>query len=272
MSGAGRSVAADQLEDLGWFVIDNLPAILVPKVSELAHSNLGGYERVALVMGSSDSGAEFQVEKLRQELGNLTVVYLEASNDTILRRYKTTKRRHPHALEQSVAEAIEHERSFLAPTRAAADIVIDTSDLNPYELGDRLKEYFSDDLEEGTMQITLTSFGFKHGLPLDIDMMFDCRFMPNPYWDEKLRRLNGTNLQVQEYVLTPQLSTEFVKDVADLLEKLLPAYRAEGKSYLTVGFGCTGGHHRSVTVVETVARLLEQRAWPARISHRDIER
>lgn len=272
MSGAGRSVTADRLEDLGWFVIDNLPAVLVPKVSELAHSNLGAYERVALVMGSSDSEGGLQVEMLRKELGNLTVVYLEASTDTLVRRYKTTKRRHPYVLEQSVTEAIEYERELLQQTRASADIIIDTSDLNPYELGDRLKDYFAVDLDEDSMQITLTSFGFKHGLPLDIDMMFDCRFMPNPYWDEKLRRLTGTSAEVQEYVLEPELSTEFVQDVVDLLEKLLPAYQTEGKSYLTVGFGCTGGHHRSVTVAETVSRMLKERNWSSRISHRDIER
>ena len=265
-------MAAAKLEDLGWFVIDNLPVALVAKIPELAHSNRGAYERVALVMGASESEGRLDVEKLRHELGDLTVVFLEATTETLLRRYKTTKRRHPFALEQSVSEAIEDERRMQVSTREAADIVIDTSELNPYELGERITESFTDELGSGGMHITLTSFGFKHGLPLDVDMVFDCRFMPNPYWDEKLRRLNGTDQVVQDYVLQPDLSKKFVDDLVDMLEDLLPAYETEGKSYLTIGFGCTGGHHRSVTVAETIAEMLAKRAWTARISHRDIDR
>jgi len=271
LSGAGRSVAADALEDLGWFVIDNLPAGLLPKVAELASSG-GAYERVVLSMGGGGEPIPAQIESLREHVDHLTTVFLEASTEILIRRYEATRRRHPLAENRDLLAAIEHERERLAGARAVADLIIDTSELNPHQLKDRISQEFGAFGDEGNMRLTVSSFGFKHGLPADVDMVFDCRFLPNPHWDEKLRPFSGQDEQVQAYVLNRDITERFVDHVSGMLEELLPAYQAEGKSYLTVAFGCTGGRHRSVALAERMAELLAEKGWEPRISHRDIER
>ena len=271
LSGAGRSVAGDALEDLGWFVIDNLPADLVPKVGELASSTDEGYSRVGLVMGGGGDPAP-QVETLRSQIDDVTVVFLEASNPALLRRYETTRRRHPLDENRNLVEAIEQERRQLQDTRASADLVIDTSGLNPHELRERIKAEFDERRAEDAMRVTVTSFGFKHGLPLDVDLVFDCRFIPNPHWVDELRPLSGLDDAIQDYVLERDVTIDFLQNLARLLTQLVPAYEAGGKSYLTIAFGCTGGRHRSVAVAERTARILEGRGWRPRVSHRDIDR
>lgn len=274
LSGAGRSQAADILEDLGWFVIDNLPPALIPKVSELAQAPGSNIERVVLVVGTGPYQAEVSnaLHNLRAHSARLRVLYLEASTDVLVRRYESTRRRHPLAGDQSLAEAIEAERDLLEAVRAEADVVVDTSDLNVHQLRDRVLDLFSDDDELPTMQTTVVSFGYKHGLPLDTDLVIDCRFLPNPHWIDELRDLTGLDEAVRRYVLDQDVTGEFLEDLSALLSLLLPAYVREGKSYLTIAFGCTGGHHRSVVIGESVADLLRAKGFAPKITHRDIAR
>ena len=272
MSGGGRSVAAGALQDMGWFVIDNLPGSLVSKVGELATSAKGGYERVALVMAGFDDLVSAEVQALRSNVQDLTLVFLEASTDVLVRRYESTKRRHPLVTGQTLTDAIEEERSLLRGARAAADLVIDTSDLNPHQLRERLASHFSDGAADDTMRLTLESFGFKHGLPRDVDMVFDVRFLPNPYWDEELKPLSGKDPEIQDFVADRKLAQEFLDHVETLLRLLLPAYEEEGKSYLTIAFGCTGGRHRSVAITEIMARRLNESGWHPSVVHRDVDK
>lgn len=272
LSGAGRSVAAGMFEDLGWFVIDNLPVSLVPKIAELAGST-SDYERVALVMHGYDDEMASQVEALRAELEQLHVVFLEASDEVLIRRYESTKRRHPLADgEVPVAAAIKSERRRLMAAKEAADLVIDTSDLNPHQLREVLSSSFAPSNDDHAMRIAVTSFGFKHGLPLDVDMVIDCRFLPNPHWNPELRPFSGQDGNVREFVLERDVTERFLERLYSLLDELLPAYAEEGKSYFTVAFGCTGGRHRSVAVAEAVAGRLTSEGSAPRIFHRDIDR
>lgn len=272
LSGAGRSVAAGALDDLGWFVIDNLPVSLVPKVAELATSATANYDRVALVMAGYDEEMALQVDELRRTLDNVTVIFLEASVEALVRRYKLTRRRHPLSDGTSLTDAIEEEAERLVAARAAADLVIDTSDLNVHQLRDRLTKAFPDDGLEGTMRVAVSSFGFKHGMPLDVDLVLDCRFLPNPHWEEDLRPLSGKDPEVRAYVLERELTERFLDRLNGLLDELLPAYADEGKSFLSIAFGCTGGRHRSVAVAEVIGQQLKERGWLPRVSHRDIDR
>ncbi len=264
-------MAAAVLEDLGWFVIDNLPADLVPKVGELASSAAHGYHRVALSMGGHSSPLT-QIEDLRCHVDDVTVLFLDTATDVLVRRYEATRRRHPLAEGRSLVDAIETEREDLLAARAAADLVIDTSDLNPHQLRDRLTAQFGEETGEEAMRITLSSFGFKHGVPLDVDIVFDCRFLPNPHWVDDLRPLSGLDPEIQDFVLERDLTRRFLDHLAAMLDDLLPAYLDEGKSYLTIAFGCTGGRHRSVAVAERLATTLKERGWRPRVSHRDINR
>jgi RNase adapter protein RapZ len=277
LSGAGRSQAADILEDLGWFVIDNLPPTLIPKVAELAQAPSSNIARVALVVGTGRYHAEVlpALRTLRALTPRLRLLFLEASTDVLVRRYESTRRRHPLGSEDaqhSLAEAIEAERALLEPVKADADVVVDTSDLNVHELKTRVHELFADDLGESSMQTTIASFGYKHGLPLDTDLVIDCRFLPNPYWVEELRDRTGHDEPVRRYVLDRDITRSFLDEVGRLLDLLLPAYVAEGKSYLTIAFGCTGGRHRSVTIAEQVAASLRERGYDLKVKHRDVGR
>ena len=271
VSGAGRTQFGDSLEDLGWFVIDNIPVELIPKVAELARFKERGTP-VALVVGSGGDLAEIgpALDELRGSGAGVRIVFLDASTPTLVRRYGESKRRHPLAAQAgTVAGAIDLEREVLAEVRQAADIVIDTSELNVHDLRSRVNDLFAES-DGSRMQVTLQSFGFKHGVPADVDTVFDCRFLPNPYWIDELRDLTGLDPAVQEYVRSMGLTGEFLRRIEDLFDLLLPAYVAEGKSLLTIGFGCTGGRHRSVTIVETVAEWLRSKGLEPRVRHRDI--
>jgi len=271
VSGAGRTQFGDSLEDLGWFVIDNIPVELIPKVAELARFKERGTP-VALVVGSGGDLAEIgpALDELRGSGAGVRIVFLDASTPTLVRRYGESKRRHPLAAQAgTVAGAIDVEREVLAEVRQAADIVIDTSELNVHDLRSRVNDLFAES-DGSRMQVTLQSFGFKHGVPADVDTVFDCRFLPNPYWIDELRDLTGLDPAVQDYVRSMGLTGEFLRRIEDLFDLLLPAYVAEGKSLLTIGFGCTGGRHRSVTIVETVAEWLRSEGIEPRVRHRDI--
>ena len=274
LSGAGRSQAADILEDLGWFVIDNLPPALIPKVSELASSPGSDISRVVLVVGTGRYHDEVlpALASLEHPGTRMRIVFFEASTDVLVRRYESTRRRHPLAGDRSLAEAIEAERELLQPVKEQADVVVDTSDFNVHQLRDRVLDLFADEHPEVGMQTTVTSFGYKHGLPLDTDLVIDCRFLPNPHWVEELRPLTGLDEPVRRYVLDQEISGAFLDELTSLLELLLPAYVNEGKSYLTLALGCTGGHHRSVAIAEEIASRLRDRGFEPKVTHRDIAR
>ena len=272
VSGAGRTQFGDSLEDLGWFVIDNIPVELIPKVAELARFKDPGTP-VALVVGTGSDidGIGPAIDELRTSGAGVRIVFLDASTPALVRRYGESKRRHPLAAQAgTVAGAIDLERGVLSEVREAADLVIDTSELNVHDLRARVNDLFAGS-DDTRMQVTLQSFGYKHGVPADVDTVFDCRFLPNPSWVDELRPLTGLAEEVQEFVGAFELTSEFLRRAEDLLELLLPAYLAEGKSLLTIAFGCTGGRHRSVAIVEAVADWLRtERGVEPRIRHRDV--
>jgi UPF0042 nucleotide-binding protein len=275
LSGAGRSEAAKVLEDLGYFVIDNLPPSLIGRVAELA---VVGRDptRVALVMDARGGAFTTDVselstalDQLRSQDINLRVLFLEASDEVLIRRFEATRRRHPVAGER-VAESIALERDLLRELRADADLVLDTSDLNVHELRAKILAAFAD--EAAGLLVTVASFGFKYGLPLDADMVVDVRFLPNPHWVPELRPLKGTDPAVRDYVLAQSDTGLFLARLEALLETALPGYVQEGKHYLTVAVGCTGGKHRSVVLAEELASWLTDKGYRAHVAHRDVER
>jgi len=278
MSGAGRSTAAAALEDVGWFVIDNLPAALIMKMVEMADRPGSGLERVALVIGrgGSDTGPEYfddlpdVLDELRGTRKRVRVVFLDAPDDVLVRRYEGTRRRHPLPA-RGVEASIARERELLEPVRARADLLVDTAELNSNQLRARILEAFgSEDVPR--MQTSVISFGYKHGIPLDVDIVFDCRFLPNPFWIEELRPYSGLDEPVREWVLGQPESAAFLEKLDDLLTSILPAFVREGKSYLTIAMGCTGGRHRSVALAEALAERLGGQGEGVSVFHRDIER
>ena len=229
MSGAGRSAAADVLEDIGWYVVDNLPSSLVEKIVELASIPGSGIDRLALVSGRNYGAVLDSVASLRAAGHRVTVLFLDAQDADLVRRYDATRRKHPLAAEaDGLVESIELERSLLDGTRGAADLVIDTSDLNIHQLKDRLVAAFDDDSATSRLQVAVESFGFKHGLPLDADIVMDVRFLPNPHWEEELRPLTGHDPAVRDYVLERTDTTAFIERLDDLLRTILPCVRVRG--------------------------------------------
>lgn len=275
MSGAGRTQVGNTLEDLGWFVIDNLPSELIPKVAELARFQSDSPTPVGLVVGSEGDLLEVgpALDVLRGTGASITTIFLDATTAALVRRYGDTKRRHPLLGEiGSVEDAIQEERRRLGTVRETADIVIDTSDLNVHDLRRRIVDLFGDGAQRDTTQVTVMSFGYKHGVPPDADLVFDCRFLPNPHWVEELRPLTGLDADVQEYVASFELTDRFLERLEPLLGLLLPAYVDEGKSVLTIAFGCTGGRHRSVSIAERMADWLREQGIEPRLRHRDVHK
>jgi UPF0042 nucleotide-binding protein len=276
LSGAGRSTAADALEDMGWFVIDNLPPALIGKMTELVSRPGSETEKMALVVGRGGEGVDEllpAIELLRGSSERLRVLFLDAADEALVRRYEGTRRRHPVFGEGvGVLEGIARERSLLDPIKETADIVIDTTELNVHQLRERLVEFFTHDDPAAAMQVTVVSFGYKHGLPLDLDNVIDCRFLPNPHWVDELRPLTGLDEPVREYVLGQPETKEFLDKLDELFTLLLPLYVREGKSYLSIGVGCTGGHHRSVVLAEELARRIGENGFNPLVVHRDVNR
>ncbi len=275
LSGAGRSEAAKCLEDLGFFVVDNLPPALLAKMTELA-SRPGGPARVAIVVDARGGVFFGELSKALEELRQLSIgyriLYLEASDDALVNRYEATRHRHPLAPADRVVEGIRKERLMMESLRGEADLVVDTSDLSPHDLRDRIRELFADASPGSALQVSLLSFGFKYGAPRDADMILDVRFLPNPYWEEELKDLSGADVQVQAYVSGQPLYREFMTRLGSLLDVTVPGFLAEGKAYLTVAVGCTGGRHRSVVVVDELAGIFRDRDLPVTVEHRDLER
>jgi UPF0042 nucleotide-binding protein len=276
MSGAGRSAAADVLEDLGYFVIDNLPPALIPKVAELGRGSERS-SRFALVVdvrsGEFIDDLQAALHELRESGAQTRVCFLDAGDDVLVRRFEETRRPHPLANADRVSVGIERERALLGELKGRSDLVIDTSNLNVHELRDRLAELFADEsANTAGLQVSIVSFGYKHGIPLDIDLLFDCRFLPNPHWVDSLRPLTGRDDPVRAFVLGQPEAGQFLDELARLFELLLPAFVREGKAYLSIGIGCTGGRHRSVVISTELAKRLEPLGFSSRVHHRDLER
>ncbi len=275
MSGAGRATAAKVLEDLGFFVIDNLPPALIGKVAELAR---GGSSPQRYGFGVDVRTGSF-VEDLDQALADLRgfgartrVLFLEANDDALVRRFDASRRPHPLADAERLVEGIQKERALLEELKGRADVVIDTSGLNVHQLRDRLLAIFASESAASSLQVDVVSFGFKHGLPLDVDLVFDCRFLPNPHWVDELRPLDGRDEAVRDYVMQQPEASAYLDELGRLFDLTLPAYEREGKAYLSIAIGCTGGRHRSVAMAEAVSGILEDLGYHPHIRHRDVER
>ncbi len=274
LSGAGRSEAAKCLEDLGYFVVDNMPPALLPKMAELA-ARPGGPGRVATVVDARGGVFFGELSKALEELQGLSIpyriLYLEASDEDLVNRYAATRHRHPLAPADRVVEGIRKERLMMESLRGDADLIVDTSGLTPHELRDRLRPAFSDAPPEAGLQVSLISFGYKYGTPRDADFVVDVRFLPNPHWVDDLRPLPGTNDRVRTYVKGQQTYREFMRRLRALLGFIIPGFVAEGKSYLTVAVGCTGGRHRSVVIAEELAGFFRDKGLQVSVEHRDLD-
>ena len=272
MSGAGRSTASKALEDVGYSVTDNLPAELIGEM--VARARDKAKERVAVVVDAR-SGLEFAtldrtLESLTADGVPATVVFLDADDEVLATRFEETRRPHPVAA-PTVAESIAAERAALESLKERADMIIDTTDRNVHELREAIRDAFEE--HDRPMRVTVTSFGFKAGVPRVVDLVFDVRFLPNPHWVDELRPLTGLDEEVSRHVLGSDDAKEFLERVEGMLDFLVPRYQAEGKSYLTIGVGCTGGRHRSVAIAEAVASWLRERGdVDVTVRHRDIER
>lgn len=275
LSGSGKSTAMRALEDQGFFCIDNMPVPLLPKVLELATVQADGRapQRYAFVVDTRERGfldsAGAVIDQLRAEGVALQVFFLETSDDILIKRYKETRRRHPMDQGGTVREGIEREREALAKLRLLADAIIDTTGHTVHTLKQLIEQRVAGG-ERVRLNITILSFGFKHGQPTECDLVFDVRFLPNPYFVEGMRHRTGLEEDVLDYVMSFAESTRFVELFMQLAEFTLPLYEREGKSYLTVGIGCTGGKHRSVAISQIISSRLRGRGWPVEVRHRDV--
>lgn len=273
MSGAGRSTAINALEDLGFFCVDNLPAALIPMVIERATAG-GAIERLGFGIDvrtrSFLSGASDVVDALKEKY-KVDVLFLDANDETLMRRFNETRRPHPLAPGGDLSAAISHERERLSELRERANHVVDTTGLSVHDLRRRIKHYMSRDSAVPAMVVRVVSFGFKYGVPTDADLMFDLRFLKNPHFVRGLREKTGLDPEVRDYVLSQNDAKEFEDDVWRLLEHSLPRYAADGKAYLTIAIGCTGGKHRSVAMAEQLAKRLEE-GNSVVLAHRDLPR
>ncbi|MCL4135254.1 UNVERIFIED_CONTAM: hypothetical protein GTU68_048641 [Idotea baltica] len=271
-SGAGRSTAINVLEDIGFEAIDNVPLSLIPRLTD------GSLVR-PLAIGLDVRNRDFSTDAVTDVLTQLRarddveaqMLYLEANEDTLVRRYSETRRRHPLAPDEPAIQGIRREADLLKPLRQQAEFLLETSDMSPHDLKAHLTDWFG---ERGTalFGISLQSFSYKRGSPKGVDMVFDCRFLKNPYWEPSLRKLTGLDEDVGSYIQTDTRAAEFIQKVTDLLLMLLPAFKDEGKSHLSIGFGCTGGQHRSVYVTQVIAMALAQHGWQVSKRHREMER
>ena len=276
MSGSGKSTAVRALEDEGFFCIDNLPLTLFPKFIELVNNSREQVAGVVLVMDirSLDfiSGYTVTFQEIRNFGHTIEVLFFDATDEVIIRRFSETRRRHPVVEFESIPEAVRFEREQLAGLRTLADKVFDTSETNVHQLRDRVLAYIKGCDEPREMTVHLQSFGYRYGLPLESDMVFDVRFLPNPHFVPVLKNLTGLDPTVREYVLEKQSTMTFIALVVEFMTFLIPGFRNEGKSYLTVSVGCTGGRHRSVAVTEELGRLFAEMNVRMKITHRDIEK
>lgn len=275
LSGAGKTEAVRSLEDLGFFCVDNLPPDLISRFLELLSQSHPPVEKIALVMdirGGRFFDTFFQSLKYLDDEGfDYEILFLEASDESLVRRFKATRRRHPLSQEGRIMDGIIAERERLQDIRGRADKIIDTSELTPQQLKEQVRDLFGEG-KSSSMVITVMSFGFKYGLPLDADTVIDVRFLPNPHYEEELRPMTGEDLPVEDYVLRSQETSDFLHKLSDMLLFLLPYYVREGKSHFVVAIGCTGGKHRSVALARHVGGVLKNEGYRVSVKHRDIEK
>ena len=278
LSGAGKSKAASIMEDLEFFCVDNLPAPLIPKFAELGMAGSGEYSRVVLVTdvrGGTNFDSLFQaLDSLKAMQCSYRILFMDASDETIIKRYKESRRSHPLSEAcDTLEEAISLERKMLAPLRNRAEYIIDTTNLSTAKLRGELRRLFArGGTAEGRMEVRVSSFGFKFGLPMEADLVFDVRFLPNPYYVAELRPRTGLDGAVRDYVFQGDTAEEFLGRLRELVLWLLPRYEEEGKTALVIAVGCTGGHHRSVAIAHALAEGLRTQGWPVSESHRDLGR
>ena len=276
LSGAGKSTATKALEDLGFFCIDNLPVMLLTKLLELvSHGTSDEVQRLAIVIDAREGrfldSMPAALDEVRREGHQLEVVFFDCADDALIRRFSETRRRHPLSPDGSVLEGIAEERRLLSQLRALADQIVDTTRMNVHELRDAITAKFGGPGQDDKLNVTLLSFGFRNGIPPASDLVFDVRFLPNPYFVEGLKPHPGTDPRVSSWVLERMPAQEFLARLESLLQFLIPQYRAEGKSYLTVSIGCTGGRHRSVALAEELGRrLTEKHRANVKVTHRDV--
>jgi UPF0042 nucleotide-binding protein len=274
LSGSGKGSVLRALEDLGYYAVDNMPVELIPKFAELIRDN-PSVEAAALVVDVREgAGLKSFPEILPSLRGSVQarLIFMEAEDEAIIRRFSETRRPHPLGTDRSILKSIRSEREQLAPIRAMADLIINTSKFTVHELRDFVSERFRGQGEESKIMIYVTSFGFRNGVPPDSDLVFDVRFLPNPNYIPKFKELTGRNPAVAKYIRSFPQTTEFIKRITDLLTYLLPHYIREGKSYLTIAFGCTGGQHRSVMMADQIRKNLADSGYTAKVTHRDIVR
>lgn len=275
LSGAGKSEAIRTFEDLGYFCVDNLPPALIPKFAELCAHSEGRASRAALVTdirgGRFFDSLQDALEELERKGFTYEILFLEASDAALLRRFKETRRRHPLAPDGDILSAIAEERARLEEIRGRAHRIVDTTSLTPRELKSQIEAAYGDP-GSASIAVTVVSFGYKHGLPLDADMIFDVRFLPNPHYVDKLRHLTGLDSAVAEYVSRWPVTQRFLEKLFDMIAFLMPQFVAEGKAHLVLAVGCTGGQHRSVAVGELLGRYLRELGYRVRVHHRDIRR
>lgn len=276
LSGAGKTQAVRSLEDMGYFCVDNIPPTLIPKFAELCSQSKRDINRIALVVDIRggeffDSLSEVLVE-LDRIGARFQILFLEASNETLIRRFKESRRSHPLSPDGEVLKWIEEERTRLQDLRGRAHKIIDTSDMAPAQLKEEIQNLYGDLADTSRLRITVVSFGYKYGIPMDSDLVFDVRFLPNPHYDPVLRPLTGNDPEVQKYVLNNPLAGNFMEKFNSLIEFLIPQYVKEGKTTLMIAIGCTGGMHRSVTLANTLTDYLKNKDYKVKVRHRDIGR
>ena len=278
LSGAGKSCAASCLEDIGYYTVDNMPAAIIPKFAEFSAESDGRYDRVALVndiRGGVDSFQELLevIDRLREGGTVCRLLYLEADTQSIIKRYKETRRRHP-LMESgaTIEDAVKRETELLRPLRERADFVIDTTQLSAAKLRGELYRLFAEKGQQSRMSINVVSFGYKYGVPLEADLVFDVRFMPNPYYVPELKNKTGLDQAVRDFVFSFRQTNDFMEQLEKMLTFLLPLYAEEGKSALVIAIGCTGGHHRSVAVAHELAEYITEEGYQVTENHRDISR
>jgi UPF0042 nucleotide-binding protein len=274
LSGSGKSTVLRAFEDMGFYCVDNMPVELIPIFAELHEDGEGDFSRAALLVDAREGA---QLQKLPGLLTHLrkdhpiSLVFIEAHDDALLRRYSETRRPHPLGKDYSVRESLRHERELMAPIRKLADLVIDSTQFNVHELRTFITRRFKNP-DRNPMLISVVSFGYKYGIPNDADLIFDVRFLPNPHFVPALRRFTGRDAKVRKFIRSFPQTGEFLRRMESLLAYLMPHYIEEGKSYLTIAFGCTGGKHRSVMLAEEIKKALEKRKYASKAIHRDIDK
>lgn len=276
ISGAGKSSALDIFEDMGYYSMDNLPPKLLTNFAELTRTNMKEIDRIAVVAdirgGVFFNDLTYAINKLKDMGESVSILFLDATDEILVRRYKELRRPHPLVTqENNLMDAIHKEREQLAEIRKLADNYIDTTGFILGDFKNRIHALYTTSEEERSLNINVMSFGFKHGIPLDADLVFDVRFLPNPYYEKSLKPLNGKDKEVSDYVFSFPVTEEFVKKTLDLLEFLIPHYTHEGKTSLVIGIGCTGGKHRSVAITERLSTELEKAGEKTHVSHRDAK-